>query len=188
MIKVTGTPVEPISITEAKLHLRLTSITEDSSEDTLIVDLIEAARGYCENYTGRSYAAQTLEYYIDAFPVEIDLPRKPVKSVTSIIYKDYEGTETTLTANTDYIVNVDSGKIALPYGKSWPTFTPYPLNPIKITYLTGDAGVFPSPVKAAMLLLIGHWYANREAGGSVSSEVVFSVRSLLDQYRDRWWD
>lgn len=185
MIKVTGTPIEPITLTEAKLHARI----DGDIEDGLVLNMITAAREYCENYTGRSFASKTLEYYLDSFPLgEISLPRRPVTSVSSISYKDYEGTETTLTANTDYIVNVDSGKIALPYGKSWPTFTPYPLNPIKITYLTGDAGAFPGPVKTAMLLLIGHWYANREAGGSVSSEVVFSVRSLLDQYRDRWWD
>lgn len=40
-------------------------------------------------------------------------------------------------------------------------------------------------VKAAMLLLIGHWYANREAVniGNITSEVPFAVEALLQPYR-----
>lgn len=187
MIKVTGTPIEPISLSDAKLHIRV----DNNTEDTLILSLITSAREYCENYTGRSFADKTLEYYLDSFPMnEINLPKKPVKSVTSVIYKDYEGTEITLTANTDYIADLNNGAIVLPYGKPWPTFNPYPVDPIKITYMTGDVASVPGAVKTAMLLLIGHWYENRGAVliGSMSKEIEFSVRSLLEQYRDRWWD
>jgi uncharacterized phiE125 gp8 family phage protein len=186
MIKVTGTPIEPISLSDAKLHIRV----DNNTEDTLILSLITSAREYCENYTGRSFADKTLEYYIDFFPAEISLPKKPVKSVTSIIYKDYEGAEVTLIENTDYLVDLIQSIIVPAYGKSWPSFNAYPVNPIKITYLTGDATSVPGAVKTAMLLLIGHWYENRGAVliGSLSKEIEFSVRSLLDQYRDRWWD
>ena len=40
-------------------------------------------------------------------------------------------------------------------------------------------------VKAAMLLLIGHWYANREtvSGGQTVAEVPFAVEALLQPYR-----
>lgn len=40
-------------------------------------------------------------------------------------------------------------------------------------------------VKAAMLLLIGHWYANREsvAVGQTVAEVPFAVEALLQPYR-----
>lgn len=40
-------------------------------------------------------------------------------------------------------------------------------------------------VKAAMLLLIGHWYANREAVniGNITSEIPFAVEALLQPYR-----
>ncbi|HFS7074846.1 TPA: head-tail connector protein, partial [Enterobacter hormaechei] len=40
-------------------------------------------------------------------------------------------------------------------------------------------------VKAAMLLLIGHWYANREsvAIGQTVAEVPLAVEALLQPYR-----
>ncbi|WP_231359846.1 head-tail connector protein [Escherichia coli] len=40
-------------------------------------------------------------------------------------------------------------------------------------------------VRTAMLLLIGHWYANREAVniGNITSAVPFAVEALLQPYR-----
>lgn len=187
MIKIIGVTAEPITLEEAKLHVRV----DGSLEDTLIDGLITAAREYCENYTGRSFASQSIEYFLNAFPSGgIDLPRKPIDEVTSICYKDQDGVETALVEGVDYILDVDSARIALPYGKVWPSFTPYPLSPIKIEYSAGGTASIPGPVKTAMLLLIGHWYENREAvlTGSISKQIEFSTKALLDQYRDRWWD
>ena len=59
---------EPVSLAEAKLHLKLSDIPEDSSEDTLITDLISVAREYCEKYTKRDFMGKTYEYYLDSFP------------------------------------------------------------------------------------------------------------------------
>ena len=47
--------------------------------------------------------------------------------------------------------------------------------------------LFTSGIWAAMLLLIGHWYANREAVnvGIITSELPLGVEALLMQHR-RW--
>lgn len=47
--------------------------------------------------------------------------------------------------------------------------------------------LFTSGIWAAMLLLIGHWYANREAVnvGNITSELPLGVDALLMQHR-RW--
>ncbi len=47
--------------------------------------------------------------------------------------------------------------------------------------------LFTSGIWAAMLLLIGHWYANREAVnvGNITSELPLGVEALLMQHR-RW--
>lgn len=162
----------------------------DATEDSLILALIAAAREYCENYTGRALATQTIEAYLDDFPCrsEIELPMPPLQSVTSVKYKDSAGTETTMTAITAYIIDTDSdvGRIVLPYGLTWPSFTPYTVNPIKIRYVTGYTDV-PKSIKQAMLLLIGHWYANREAVGDVGGQIEFAVKALLSQWRVRWF-
>ena len=165
-----------------------------TAEDDLLSALITAAREYCEGFTGRALATQTIEAYPNYFPLKnyIKLPRPPLQSVTSVKYKNSAGTETTMTATTQYIADTESdiGRIVLSYGASWPSFTPYPVNPIKITYVTGyyASNLIPKSIKQAMLLLIGHWYENREAVGNVGGQIEFAVKALLSMYRVRWWN
>lgn len=177
--------MEPLTIDEVKLHLRL---NDDTTEDAWIADRIVAAREWCENYTGKALAWQTIELYGSGFPSGqgFRLPMAPIVSVTSVTYKDSAGTESTFT---DYIADTVNGWVVPAYGKSWPSFTPYPVNPVKVTYVAGYDSA-PQVVKQAMLLLIGHWYENREAVviGTISTEIQFTVKALLSQYRDRWWD
>lgn len=171
--------------------------TGETTEDSLLDILITAAREYCEGKTGRALATQTLEAYPDGWPCgnEIELPYPPLQSVTSVKYKDSAGAETTLSADTDYIADTDSlvGRIVLPYGGSWPSATLYPVNPIKIRYVAGYTTENPMPkmIKLAMLLLIGHWFENREAvmAGqfAVSKEIELSVKALLLPHRTRWF-
>jgi uncharacterized phage protein (predicted DNA packaging) len=49
-----------------------------------------------------------------------------------------------------------------------------------------DASAFPASFKAALLLLIGHSYANREAivTGTIATELPMAVESLLWSSRD----
>ena len=168
----------------------------DATEDNLLAMLITTAREYCEEFTGRALATQTLEAYLDGFTGrEIELPKPPLQSVTSIIYKDKDSTETTLTADTDYIVDTESdiGRVVLPYAESWPSFTAYTVNPIKIRYIAGyyASNLIPKSIKQAMLLLIGFWYDNREAvlvgQGTMSKRLEFAVDALLSMYRIRWF-
>jgi hypothetical protein len=89
----TAPTTEPLSLIEAKEHLRIDS----NQEDGLLQNLIAAARGYCETFQNRSYLTQTLELWLDEFPCEdhIDLPRPPVQEpsvtagafVTGVVYR-----------------------------------------------------------------------------------------------------
>lgn len=200
---ITPVTAEPVTLAEIKDFLRLTAITytdsvisEETAEDYLLSSLITAAREYCEGVTGRALVEQTIEAYLDGFPCGrekwyIELPRPPLQSVTSLKYTDNTGAETTMIVNTDYIVDLDSNisRIVLPYGANWPSFTPYPINPIKVTYVAGysDTDPIPKTIKQAMLLLIGHWYANREATGDVKGKLAYAVDTLLNMHRVRWF-
>ena len=54
-----------------------------------------------------------------------------------------------------------------------------------IAYTAG--GYVPFMVRQAMLLLIGHWYANREAVTTANtSEVDMAAQAMLRQYKG-WW-
>lgn len=194
---IVGPTQEPLSLQDAKKHLRV----DGTSDDAYIDDLIVCAREYCEEAQGRAYFLQTLEFTMDQWPYENDiyirhetyrfaLPRAtPLRSVESIIYKDQYGVATTWDS-ANYIVDTDSdpGQIVLPYGAIWPIFNLYPSNAIRIRYTVGldpASPVRPFPVRTrhAMRLLIGHWFENREAAtiGTLmqSGELVIGVKDLL---------
>lgn len=183
---------DPVTLDETKMHLRLTDadMTGELSEQDLLLSLITAAREYCELYMGRALGTQTLEAFSDAFPCrnEIELPMPPLQSVTNVKYTDSSGAENTLMPDVDYLIDTGStvGRIVLPYGKTWPHFTPCTVNPIKIRYVAGYTET-PKPIKQAMLLLIGHWYANREATGTAAGQIEFAVQALLGMYKVRWF-
>ena len=183
MIKVITAPAsEPVTIEEAKLHCRV----DGTEEDTLLTNLIVAAREYCEGYQNRSYLAQTIEETLDGWPsFPHELPRPPLASVTSIKYYDTANTEYTL-AGASYFVDADSepGRVALAYGASLPTTTLREIGAVKIRYTAGGATV-PQKVKQSILMLVAHWYANKEATGKMTDEIQFAVHSLLSI--DRMW-
>ena len=112
--------------------------------------------------------------------------------MTSVKYKNSAGTETTMTVDTQYIVDADSnvGRIVLPYGITWPSFTAYTVNPITITYVAGYTDI-PKAIKQSILLLAAYWYEHREAittgFGQISKEAEFTTSALLSQYRVRWF-
>ena len=189
------TPItnEPIALVEAKLHIRVSM--DDTAEDSLIEGFITAAREYVENYARRALALQTVEAYLPKFPCSdrIELPRPPLQNVLSVSYKNSAGIETTMTANVDYLVDTENGAgvVVLPYGKNWPSYTPYPVNSVKIRYIAGYtySNLIPKSIKQAMFLLIGHWYENREAVviGSTTKEIEFAVKALLGMYKSSWF-
>jgi uncharacterized phiE125 gp8 family phage protein len=141
-----------------------------TAEDDLLTDLITTAREHVEDICRRALLTQTWYYYLDVFPDKdfIKIPFGNLQSVTAISYKDTDGTETTLTENTDYLVETNGdgiGRIVLPYGVSWPSDTLYPSKPITIEYICGwtTAALVPFKIKAAILMIIADLWENREA-------------------------
>lgn len=139
-------------------------------EDTLLTSIITAAREQVEDVTGRALITQTWDCYLDEWPEgdRITLPFGNLQSVTSVSWKDTDGTETTLTATTDYLVETNgdqNGAIVLPHGCSWPSGTLYPSNPIKIRIVCGwaSANAVPFKIKAALLMVCADLYENRES-------------------------
>ncbi|NSW92315.1 MAG: phage head-tail connector protein [Firmicutes bacterium] len=178
---ITPPSIEPITLEEAKAHIRV----DGADEDILITSLITTAREYCESFQNRAYITQVWELILDAFPASpFNIPRPPLQSVDSIKYTDSDGLETTFDS-TNYIVDTDSepGRVALATGIVWPSMTLKSIGGVKIRFTAGygDAAAVPMMIKQAMLLLIGHWYENREASfiGHVSREIEFAVHALL---------
>lgn len=119
-ITTTSPPMgEPISLTEAKLHLRV----DGSTDDTLITSLIKAAREYCEAFQGRTYMATTFQMKMDDWPNDtMKMPNAPLWSVDSITYVDSGGTTQTC-ASTVYSIDkvAEPGILYVEYQQVWPS-------------------------------------------------------------------
>lgn len=183
---VTAPTTEPISLTEAKLHCRV----DETADDTLITALITAAREEVERMSYHALMPQTLELVLDRWQMPIVLPYPPLTSVTSIKYVDEDAVEATW-ASTNYLVSVDRipALIVLKPNKELPSVTLYPQEAIRVRYVAGyaTAAAVPQSLKQAMLLLIGHWYENREntTVGAISRDIPFGVDALVRSYRLR---
>lgn len=171
---------EPISLELAKAHLR---IVEDTSEDSLILAYIKAAREWVENYTGLVLVQRAFTEQRDSFGRFIELYRYPiVPNSVSISYTDTSGTPQVY-ENALYSVDRRPARIYPALSGSWPSVGSY--GSVSISYTAGLAeGSVPQALIQAMLLLVGHWYSSREAvSDRAAEEVPFAVNALCQQYR-----
>jgi len=190
---ITAPTVEPITLTEAKAHLRV----DHNQDDTLILGMVEASRIYCEQWTARAFITQTWELVIDKFPVaEIQIPLPPLQSVTSIKYDDGNGVEQTLGIDQYEVDNVNQPGWVVPVTTGWPRGIWLGINSVRIRYVAGylpgtDSPVdlaanVPQSLKAAMYLCLGQWYDQREdivVGTVINKVPTGNVDYLLRQYR-----
>jgi len=129
---------EPISLVEAKLHLRV----DHTTDDELIKTLISAARIWCESYEGRAYMVRTSQIKLNTFG-KIELPFPPVLSVSSITYIDTAGDTQTLDSSVYTLYNSgDYAYIGLAYNQQWPSVQSLIDEPITVTYVHGFSTTF----------------------------------------------
>lgn len=185
--KVTVDPaVEPVTLVEAKSHLRV----DHTDEDDLISILIQAAREMVEKHTNRSLITQTRVIKLDGFPWgdTLRLTDGPVSSITSIYYDD-DADANTLLASSLYWTDLDSNIPRVRVKSSFPSTYDKP-NAVQITYIAGygaDGSYVPQPLKQAMLLILGHLYENRQqviVSGSPTGalEIPFGANALMSPY------
>lgn len=177
---VTQPAVEPVSLAEAKAHLRV----DGPDEDGLITALIAAARQAAEAYTRRAFITQTWRLTLDKFPGKavpwwngvrqgadiaapgdfITLPRPPLRSVTSLKAYDDADNATTMAAS-DYYVDTDSepGRVVLRSGKTWPAVERV-ANGVDIVFTAGYGGQavdVPQAIREGILLHIAAMFEHR---------------------------
>jgi len=163
-----------------------------SAESTLLTAIITAAREHVEDITRRALLTQEWDYCLNEWPEgdAIKLPFGNLTTVTSVSWKDTDGTETILTAGTDYIVETNGegiGRVVLPYGVSWPSGCLYPSNPIKVRFVCGwtAAASIPRKIKVALLMICKGLYDNREdqTFGNYQYQENRAVKALLASSR-----
>jgi hypothetical protein len=201
--------VEPITLAQAKTFLRVEdSSPADPDQDELINGFIAAAREMAEILQSRDLIEKQYDLnldlmlgrnamddpgflmrstaiydFSDAYEIEL---RRPLKSVDLFRYRDKDGNYTNLIDGTDYIADLAKGIVAPPYGKSWPSFDPWPTSSILIRFTAGYPSAHPFWSNAGQRLIVGmkmlieQWYDERLPfiAGNVS-ELPFAVSALL---------
>jgi uncharacterized phiE125 gp8 family phage protein len=184
--RVTAPANYPVSLDEAKAHLRV----DYSDDDPLITAFIKASTGFVEGPTGfigRALIDQTWDLYLDGFPLRgigrlhrgglhhrgdaIEIPLPPLIEIIGVFYLDSADNEQTL-ATSSYIVDPISepARLVPARGAGWPVCGHHEVNSVRIRFRAGYLDMSNSPptdnvpfeIKAAILMHVADLYANRE--------------------------
>lgn len=167
----------PVSLQEAKDHLRVTG----SETDNYITSLIKAATVRIEKELGIALIERTFEIKFDSFANQIALPNGPVEEVVSVKYLDEDGIEQT--AGTElYSTDLghEQGWIILNSGLSWPATYPVP-NAVTIRYKAGHTAIRDEDrgIVQSIFILLSFFYDNR---GSEDAPIPRAIRWSLEPY------
>ena len=179
-VVATPSTFEPLSLEDAKLHLRVT----DDDDDQSIADYAKAAKSYIQFKTGLYLASQTLTLKTNTFNDFCKLPVAPVASITSITYTDPDAAPQTL-ATSVYEARLEglSPLIVLKTDQAWPSIELG--SQIVLTVVVGFATPddMPHDILSALKLLLGTLYMQREDVSATGLVAVPAADALLVNYR-----
>lgn len=182
---VTPADSYPLSVAEARAHCHVAH----DEHDAYLEALIGAAFQWLQppaGWLGRSILSQTLRQDLRAWPYrEFRLTCGPVSAISSVKYFDQDNVLQTVSPSSYFL---DGETLIFAAAFAAPSLYCRP-GAVQIEYVAGYAGAdaVPKPIRQAMLLLIGHWYENREAVtvGDVSKHLEVAVDALCFPFR-KW--
>jgi uncharacterized phiE125 gp8 family phage protein len=186
LILTAGPAVEPVTLTEAKAHLRV----DGTAEDTLIASLIVTSRLHVEAAAGLALITQSWSWYLDAWPLgrALKLALRPVQSLSAVRLYDDTGAATTLDPAT-YFLDGHAAPPRLIRNGALPWPKPGRIaNGIEIAFTAGfgpSAADVPAPIRQAVLLLVAHWHEHRSPleEGAHAVPLPAMVEALFAPYR-----
>ena len=192
---------EPISLAEAKLHLRV----DFDDDDSLIQVLISAARQATETLTNRQLVTARWRMVLDSFPGPslmgvpagqtftlpghaVLLPKSPVASVVEIRYLDMAGAWQVMPAANYTVDSVcEPARITPVFGQIWPIALPQ-IGAVSVIFDAGygNASAVPEGIKTWIKLRVGSLYVHREEVASMTRgriDPLPFIDGLLDPYK-----
>lgn len=177
----TAATSEPVSVSEAKTALKVTG----SDEDTYIGNLITAAREKYEGDTLRQLMEATWTLKLSKWPTRmLYLERVPVTSVESVKYYNADGELQEMTANEDYCYGIgEPGRLT--FANRYELDDGEDKIEIEFKAGAGSAEDVMEVDKQAILMLVAHWYENRETvvTGTIVSKVPLAYETLVENRR-----
>lgn len=181
-ILVTPPQAEPVTLAEAKAHMRISH----GDEDQLIAALISSARRVAEARTGLCLIRQVWMQFRDRWPEDgvIALAVAPVLGVEELaVFGEDDGKA--VIEPSHYVVDGASRppRVLLRGSRIWQR-PGRAVNGIAVTVEVGfgaSGETVPEPLRLAMLQLVAHWYENR--GTDALPPLPVSIEALLGPYR-----
>jgi uncharacterized phiE125 gp8 family phage protein len=172
-----------IDVASAKAWLKVETVADDA----LIGALVSSAIATIEAQTGKFMSAkeftQELRGFPSVYPYEVRLFRGPVTDISSIEYDPADGTDPVAVTEFRLVEGVNA-RLLPAFGETWPST----LDGSGTVRITGTAGFVDDEapeLDTAALLLVAHWYQNREAVnvGNITTELPLAVDMLIQPYR-----
>lgn len=171
---------EPVSITEAKLQVRMEN---DNSEDTFLTSLIAPARAFVERRSKFIFVEGERTEVFRRWGDYLEIWRQPIASIDSVTYSVSDDPDDDV-AYEGFNANVNAFPVRI-----YPAFggTGFPTlvdgQTITVTYTTAALVSTDEAYligKRAILLLIGFWFENR---GEVplDKDTEFALDCILDE-------
>ncbi len=181
-ILVTPPQAEPVTLADAKAHLRISH----ADDDQLIGTLISSARRVVETRTGLCLIRQMWMQFRDAWPEDgvVSLPLWPIISVEELAVFG-EDDQKAVIEPSHYVVDVVSrpARLMLRGSRIWQR-PGRAVNGIAVSVEAGfgpSGASVPEPLRLAMLQLVAHWYENR--GNDAVPPLPLSIDALLNPFR-----
>ncbi|MCJ8139510.1 head-tail connector protein [Falsirhodobacter halotolerans] len=180
-VRITDPAAEPIPLADVMAHLRV----DGPEEGIYIAGLVLAAYEYLDGPSGilgRHLLPQVWQQDFDGFAAEMVIDLTPVRAVRSVTWRNASGAMIPVEGAR---LMTSAGRVFLcaPVGQDWPA-APRGETVVRVTVEAGYPRM-PMPIRQAILLLVGHWYANREAvaGGGAMTAIPLGVERLITPYR-----
>jgi len=185
-VRIAAPSEPPVSREQAKLHCRIDSDDEDDLVDGLIAAAVDHVDGF-SGILGQCLMAQEWRQDFDAWSRSLRLPFGPVIGLPSVTVRNTSGQIATV-PTTDYALLEDALGPYLRFKDSVASpMDLYQSRAISVSFTAGhsDRESVPKAIIQALLLIIGHWYANREevVTGTIATQIPMAAQSLLRNKR-----
>ncbi|MDW9877330.1 hypothetical protein GOA90_08745 [Sinorhizobium meliloti] len=166
-IRISPAAAKPVSLEEARAHLRV----DVDDENTLITALIDAATSYLDGWSGVLGRCLINQVWMQSFSDwpdcrSVRLPFPDVSAAT-VKFFDADNVEQTVSASLFERFEDERGTIIRFRDEfTYPTVFDDRRDGVRVEFTAGygaSATDVPTAVRHAMLLMIGHWYENRES-------------------------
>lgn len=185
LVLTSGPASEPVTVQEAKAHLRI----DGTAEDVLIASLILTSRLHIEAALDLALINQGWTLRLDQWPgsTMVEIPMSPLQAIAAVRVKTASGVAAAVPA-TSYLIDIASKPPRLVWNNAVPPQPGLAAGGIEIDFTAGFGTApssVPAPLKHAVLLLVAHWYEHRDAVeiGAASARIPEVVSDLIQPFR-----